>query len=130
MSETNGERLIDRIVARAPSARRMIRVPEWDVDLYFPPVTSAQLEAALPKNGDKSTAPPSLFLLVHLAQDEAGNRLFRKADIEMLRQRADLNVLTRVQDFMWNTVTPSDEAAETDLKNTPSLSGASPSPES
>ena len=126
------ERLIDRIVAAAPTERRMIHVPDpgWECDIYFPALTKAQLEAAIPKNGDRSVTMQSLMLLVHTAQDGAGNRLFQLSDIEKLRQKADLNVLTRVEAFMWGTVVPTVEEAEDDLKNAPSLSGDSPSPAS
>lgn len=119
MSEANGKRLIDKIVAKAPSERRKIHVPEWEVDIYFPPLTKVQLEAATAKAGNRSTSTQSLMLLAHTAQDEAGQRLFQMEDIELLRQKADLNVLTRVEQFMWATVIPSVEEAEEDLKENP-----------
>lgn len=119
MSEANGGRLIDRIVAKSPSERRRLHVPEWEVDIYFPPLTKVQLEAATAKATNHSTATQSLMLLAHTAQDEAGQRLFRMEDIEILRQKADLNVLTRVEQFMWGTVIPSVEEAEADLKANP-----------
>lgn len=119
MSEANGKRLIDRIVATAPSERRKIHVPEWEVDIYFPPLTKVQLEAATAKAGNRSISTQSLMLLAHTAQDEAGQRLFQMEDIELLRQKADLNVLTRVEQFMWGTVIPSVEEAEEDLKENP-----------
>lgn len=122
MSEANGGRLIDRIAAKAPSERRKLHVPEWEVDIYFPPLTKVQLEAATAKAGTRSTATQSLMLLAHIAQDEAGQRLFRMEDIEVLRQKADLNVLTRVEQFMWGTISPSIEEAEEDLKANPQSS--------
>lgn len=116
---SSGERLIDRIVATAVTERRKITVPEWGVDIYFEPLTKAQLEGAMPKNGARSLQTQSLLLLVHTAKDADGKRLFRMEDVELLRQKADLNVLTRVEAFMWGTLTPTVEQAEAELKENP-----------
>lgn len=113
------ERLIDKIVAMAVTERRKLHVPEWGVDIYFEPLTKAQLEAAIPKNGARTLQTQSMLLLVHTAKDAEGKRLFRMEDVELLRQKADLNVLTRVEGFMWGTLTPTVEEAEQELKDSP-----------
>ena len=118
------DRLIDRILATSPTDRRKIHVPEWDVDIYFAPLTRAELEAATPKDGiERPSTTQSLFLLVRMAKDAEGAPLFRNDDIESLRTRADLGVLTRVEAFMWGTVLPGEkEVAKVAATDPPSAS--------
>lgn len=125
-----GERLIDRIVAKSPTDRRMIHVPEWEVDIYFKPLTRAQIDQAIPKDIERPVGTERLLVLAHMAEDADGKRLFRQTDVEKLRQHAEVTVLSRVEAFLWRTVTPTVEEAEEDLGKTPSLSGDSPSPAS
>lgn len=113
MSETNGTRLIDKIVAATPLDRRPLHIPEWDTTLYFKPLTKAAMDAALPQDDVKR--PPStmgLFLLVESAEDEQGNKVFAKRDIEKLRTKVDLSVLNRIEGFMFGMVLPTITDAE------------------
>lgn len=120
MSDTNGKRLIDRIVAKSATGRRSIQVPEWDVEIFFEPLTRAQMEEAMPKdNVERPSTTQSLFLLVHMAKDADGNKLFMQRDIEKLRTKADLGVLTRVEAFMWGTVLPTEKQVEQEVKEDP-----------
>ncbi len=110
MSEKNGKRLIDRIIAKAATGKRSLVIPEWDgVELFFEPLNRAEMEEATKNAGDRPVTTQSLFLLVHMAKDAEGNRVFKQSDIEALRTKADLGVLTRVEAFMWGTVLPSDK---------------------
>lgn len=120
MGVKNG-RLIERIIAQFPTERRKLHVPEWEVDLYFAPLTKAEIEAAVPKNGaGQSNERQSLYLLVHMARDADGKPVFAERDIDALRERTDLHVLTRVEAFMWGTQLPTVKDAKAELKNAPS----------
>jgi hypothetical protein len=113
MSE-NGKRLIDKIIAKAATGKRSIVVPEWDgVELFFEPLTRAKMEEAMPKDKvDRPFTTQSLFLLVFMAKDASGHRVFKQGDIEALRTQADLGVLSRVEAFMWGTVLPNEKQVE------------------
>lgn len=116
----NGKRLIDKIIALAPTERRKLYVPEWDVTLYFPALTKAQLEEAVPKDDvPRSALLEGLYLLVHTAQDEQGNRVFAQKDIDGLREKADLSTVTRVEAFMWGTIVPPLKEAEKEIQADP-----------
>jgi hypothetical protein len=118
-------RLIDRIIAKAVTGTRKIAVPEWEAELYFEPLTRAQMEDAMPKDSvDRPATTQSLFLLVHMAKDAEGNRVFRPTDIEKLRQKADLSVLTKVEAFMWGTVLPSEKEVAAEIAADPPSASA------
>ena len=119
MSKTNG-RLIDRIIAKSSLERRVITVPEWEVDLYFRPLTRAEMEAAMPTDDvERPSTTQGLFLLVHMAEDADGKKVFKPTDIEALRTKADLAVLTRVESFMWGTMIPSVREARKEIEADP-----------
>jgi hypothetical protein len=125
MSKTNGTRLIDRIISKSVTGPRSLYIPEWDVELFFEPLTRAKMEEAMPKdNMDRPFTTQSLFLLVHMAKDKEGQPVFRRNDIEALRTKADLAVLTRVETFMWGTVLPNEKQVDEEMAADPSSASA------
>jgi len=120
-------RLIEQIIKDAPTERRKIHVPEWqgealpDGDVYFRPLSKAALEDAMPKgNGTNPGMLAGLYLLVHTAEDVSGNRIFEVRDVDGLREKADLAVITRVESFMWGTQVPSIQEATAEIAKDPS----------
>lgn len=125
MSETNGTRLIDRIAIITPEERRKLTVPEWGVDIYFRPITKSALDAAMPTDGvERPLSTQGLFLLVHTAEYEDGSKVFQRADIERLRTKVPLDVLTRVEAFMWGTQVPEIKEAEKIIESDPTSASA------
>jgi hypothetical protein len=119
-------RLIEKIIKDAPTERRKMHVPEWqgealpDGDVYFKPRTKAVMEAALPTgDAEISHAMIGLYLLVATAEDVNGARIFEVRDIDGLREKADLAILTRVEAFMWGTQLPSPKEAEAAIQADP-----------
>lgn len=124
MSESNGKRLIDKLVALTPTERRKYVVPETGDEIYFRPLTKAALDAAMPNDGvDRPMSTQGLLLLVETAEQEDGSKYFQRADIEKLRTRVPLDVLTRLESFMWGAQVPSIKEAEGEILKDP-ISGS------
>lgn len=120
MSETNGKRFIDKLVAASPTERRKVSI--LGQDIYFTPLTRKQLAEAMPNDKmDRAPDYAGLFLLVQTAEDEAGNKLFKKTDIEALRTKVSLALLQQIESAMLGVQAPSmDTIAEEAAQDPPS----------
>ena len=127
----NGKRAIDKIVALTPTERRTLFVPELDATVYFRPVTKAEMDDAIPDDDVKRPqSTTGLFLLVHLAEYEDGSKVFKRTDIEKLRTRARLDIVNRLESFMWGTQLPEIKEAEKEIEADPTSASGSTTPES
>ena len=125
MSESNGKRLIDKLVALTPTERRKYVVPELGETLYFRPLTKAALDAAVPNDGvDRPMSTQGLLLLVETAEYEDGSKAFQRDDIQKLRTKVPLDVLTRLESFMWGTQVPTIKEAEEAIQADPTSASA------
>ena len=120
MSEGNGgaPRFIDLLIAASPTGRRKVTIIGQDI--YFKPLTRAQINDAMPKD-DVQRAPDyaGLFMLVAFAEAEDGTKLFRTTDIENLRSRVALPLVQQLEAAMMSTVAPSPKEAEQELTANP-----------
>jgi hypothetical protein len=125
MSETNGKRFIDRLIAASPTARQKIRV--LDQDVYFRPVTRKALADAIPKDDGGVERPPDyipLFVLVATAEDEQGNKLFALSDVDSLRERVSVQLIHQIEAAMMATILPSDDQVMAVVNGDPSSASA------
>ena len=100
IASRQGTRMIDTIRQHYSGERHCITVPEWgDAELWFPPITSAVLEAVEMRD-PKTNLDRQMLMLVNTASDKGGKPLFEYGDIHHLRQECELSVLQRVFDFM------------------------------
>lgn len=131
MSHANGKRAIDKIIALTPTERRKMYVKELDETIYFRPVTKAEMDAAIPDDEvERPQSTTGLFLLVHLAEYEDGSKVFKMTDIEKLRTRARLDIVNRLESFMWGTQVPMLKEAEKLIDADPTSASGSSTPES
>lgn len=126
----NGKRAIDKIVALTPTERRKVYVPEIDETIYFRPMTKAEMDAAIPDDDvQRPQSTVGLFLLVRMAEYEDGSKVFTKLDIEKLRTRSRLDIVNRLESFMWGTQVPEIKEAENAIEADPTSASGSTTPE-
>lgn len=91
--------ILDKIVAASGAAQKVrVRVPEWDCDLYFSPLTPA--ERSRIRKGIKPDAIEAMFVstIQHKARDAEGAPVFGldpKTRDKMLAH-ADMTVIMRI----------------------------------
>lgn len=107
--------IIDRVIKAHKDARRPIRVPEWPDEngeptvLYFPPLTTAAVEAADARMEDDGLDPRKreldrkFYLLVHQAELEDGEKAFRIGDITHLKDKGQYTLFMRLVAFMYKS---------------------------
>ena len=94
------------------SAPRSIYVPEWDVTIFWRPISGKDQEkiARAVKAKGGSDAEFSYRLLIEKAEDENGIKLFDVGELEELKTRWDAMIIARIVSEMTATLTV--EAAE------------------
>lgn len=123
MSEANGKRFIDRLIAASPTERRKFSV--LGQDIYVKPLTRKAMADAMPK--DEVQREPDyvgLFLLVHCAETEDGAKLFRVTDIDALREAVSLNLLQQIEAGIMGVLAPSDAQVARDVTADPPSASA------
>jgi hypothetical protein len=111
MSESNGKRFIDRLIAASPMDRRKTTLLGQDV--YFKPVTRKALADAMPKDGVKREPDyVGLFALVAFAEAEDGSKLFAVKDIDALRECVAVDLVRQLEGFMMATILPDAQEAD------------------
>lgn len=111
MSETNGTRFIDKLIAASPTERRKFSV--LGQDIYFTPLTRKAMRDAIPDDGvQRAPDYAGLFVMVHCAENEDGSKVFRKDDIELLRTRVSVELLQQIESAMMATILPSTKEAD------------------
>lgn len=118
MSEANGGRFIDKLIAASPTERRKITVLGQDV--YFRPLTRKMLRDAMPKD-DVEREPDyvGLFTLVHCAEYEDGSKVFAMTDIEDLRARVSVEFIRQLEAVMLGALAPSVNEAKKQIEADP-----------
>lgn len=87
---------------------RSLHVPEWDVTIYWKPITGKEQEKiarAIKAKGSGSDAEYVYRLLIEKAEDEEGEKLFSIAEIEELKTGYDAMVIARIVQAMTETLT-------------------------
>lgn len=87
--------------ARLP--KRMVRVDAADLDIWFSPVTTADLEMLRSRN-PTSDEEWSLTLLVLKAEDAEGGKLFGFEDVALLKSEIAANVIGGIVSEMWTNL--------------------------
>lgn len=113
-------RAIDKIRQAFSNAARPIRVPEWDLTLYFGPLTvgdmlkaRAYADAHVAADGAPKDEPylrRNLRLVILKARDADGRLLFQMGDLEYLESEAHFGITERVIEFMFQTAVGVEEA--------------------
>jgi len=118
MSESNGKRFIEKLIAASPLDRRKFTV--LGQDIYVRPLTRKAMADAMPKD-DVEREPDyvGLFLLVHCAEAEDGSRLFEIKDIDALRERVSLDLLQQIESGIMGVIQPDAKQIEEDFKADP-----------
>lgn len=80
---------------------KKIHVPEWELDIYYRPLTNLRQEAEIVELTKQGKSVEALVVsIINKACDEEGNPLFVKADRAALMNQADptvvLNVATKL----------------------------------
>jgi hypothetical protein len=103
---------IDSVRSAYQAKRRSLVVPEWDnLEMYFGPLTVDDMESVKSRVRDpESDYEQNILLLIHKARDKEGKPLFAFGDKKVLQGEANLVVLQRVINFMWEGVASIAEA--------------------
>lgn len=104
------KRPIDRIRASYKGRRRPIEMEDWDLTLYFGPLTTADMEAVEERMRDELGEEPekhrhtkNLLLLIHKAELEDGSRAFTFGDMHYLKTEADYTKIQRLVAHMYSS---------------------------
>lgn len=89
------------------AARRSIEIPEWDVTIFWRPISGRDQEkiARAVKAKGASDAEFAYRLLIEKAEDAAGSKLFDVGDLEDLKTNYDAMVIARIVGAMTATLT-------------------------
>ena len=114
MPKRNSTGPIDAVRKAYTAKRRKLVVPEWgDLEMYFGPLTVDDMESVNSRVRDeKSAYERNVLLMIHKARDRDGSSLFAFGDKKVLEREADLLVMQRVINFIYEGVLDSDEAVE------------------
>jgi hypothetical protein len=120
MPKRNGTAPIDAVRRAYTQKRRKLVVPEWgNLEMYFGPLTVDDMESVNSRVKDESSAyERNVLLMIHKARDKEGSSLFNFGDKKVLEREADLLVMQRVINFIYEGVLDSDEAEE-EVKGNP-----------
>jgi hypothetical protein len=115
------ERLKAAVAMKA--TRRSITLPNGDeFEFYSKPVTLAQRARAQKTAGNDNPTDFALQLLVMLAQDENGQRLFNPGDVAELRNELPANVVENLMLQLLQDAEPEDNDEALDPKSSASSS--------
>lgn len=96
-------RAIDKVRGAFMKRRREVHVKEWDLTLFFGPLTTADVDAVEERmesveglDPAKRRSEKNLLLLIHKAQNEDGSRAFEFGDKHWLATEADYVVIQRL----------------------------------
>jgi len=109
MNPDRSPRPIDRIRAAQRNLRKSHTVKEWDMTLYFPPMTYAARNAVAAHMGEKPKDVPSevwkrrewVTLLVSVAELEDGTKAFDLGDVDLLIETASSAILDQLVGVMF-----------------------------
>lgn len=88
---------------------RRYRVPEWQADIFFKPLTPNELDCARKEVNDNDTTVMLHTQLVILkALDAEGKRLFKNDDATALIEKGFVDVISRIHDEMRKAPTVED----------------------
>jgi len=111
---TESVRPIDAVVEAFRAKRRQHEVPEWGLTLYFGPITAYEMEEVGKRAKGKGQFEQNIILLIYKARNAEGRPVFEMGDKEALKNEADLTVLQRLVNFMWDGVSDAKERVEAD----------------
>lgn len=126
-------KLIDTIKKRAEKGRRSIEVPEWDVTLWFGPLTPNDIQAVRDRLLDEGKDPERhrtherVTLLFAKAENEEGERVFDYGDRIAFMEHVEWAVFQRVMAFLYGSALTTLEDAKKKSEKTESSDSTSPS---
>lgn len=124
-------RPIDKIRAAFADKFWELYVPEWDLTIYFRPMTQADLQAAeLARGSELGRFEKNVNLLVRKARNKDGMPLFQPGDCHALMNEARFEVVQRCINFMYSCGSLSLQEAKIELGNAQSSATTSSSPTS
>lgn len=130
MSDGNGKRFIDKLIAASPLERRKVATVLGQ-DIYIKPPTRKAFADAMPKDDVKRDPDyVNLFILVAFSEDAEGKKLFKVTDIDALREGVSLDLLQQIEGAVMGMVMPSPKEADKLVKTDPPLGSASTLPAS
>lgn len=112
---------IDRVRNAYQAKRRKIVIPEWDdMELYFGPVTGADIESVRTRlKDDSSLYEQNVLLIIHMAVDKEGKALFGFGDKQIMMREAEAQIINRLATFIWGRTPATDEEADKEIEESP-----------
>ena len=110
-----GMRALDRLKASVAmkATRRSVELPNGDeFEFYSKPVTLAQRARAQKQAGNDNATDFALQLLVMMAEDENGSKLFSAGEIAELRNELPASVVEALMLQLLQDADPEEEAAD------------------
>ena len=110
-----GMRALDRLKASVvmKATRRSVELPNGDeFEFYSKPVTLAQRARAQKQAGNDNATDFALQLLVMMAEDENGSKLFSAGEIAELRNELPASVVEALMLQLLQDADPEEEAAD------------------
>jgi hypothetical protein len=110
-----GMRALDRLKASVAmkATRRSVELPNGDeFEFYSKPVTLAQRARAQKQAGNDNATDFALQLLVMMAEDENGAKLFSAGEIAELRNELPASVVEALMLQLLQDADPEEEAAD------------------
>ena len=118
---------IDAVRQAQSAKQRKLVIKEWgDLEMWFGPITIADLEA-IEKREPRSSHERNIILLIHKARDKDGKPLFQMGDLHYLKTEADWTILNPIFAFMFESVIGAGdvEEAKSELGETKASAGDS-----
>lgn len=131
-------RVIDRMRAAFMQRSWLHQIPEYPdadgkpLDMYFLPLTSADVDAAMIGVPDGQVLTPrerDVRTLITKARDAQGRLLFAAGDLVFLMTEVPFLIINRATQFMYTVATISVDEAKAELGNEPKSAGSSGTPE-
>lgn len=101
--------------------RKAVALPDGsEFEFFSPPITLAQRARAQKQAGNDSATDFALQLLVMIAQDENGQKLFSPGEVAELRNELPASVVEALMLQLLQDADPEEEAEPLDMKSTDS----------
>jgi hypothetical protein len=91
---SNGLDLVKAHFQRLTAEKKTVHVPEWDMEVYFSPLTIKEYTQA--DKNSKSTAELGLNLIVLKARNSNGDLLFKWEERHDLMRMMPVDIMTRL----------------------------------
>jgi hypothetical protein len=117
----NGEpppRFIDRVLRAEQQARKTVAAPWWGTTIYFRPPTLHVLDA-IEQRAPKTALERMAVILLMLAEDEEGRKLFNSGDLYHLMHEVEADHIRQIVEAMLGIKYPTVQAAKEAIEQDP-----------